>query len=173
MSNDLGARYRRLTEAYRAGDIAAVKAELGWPEDFPNTVQPMELACGDRPIVSAIMFSPLRFVRGLLDLGAEVEFVAPDGFPTLFCAIDADRPDKIEVLGLLLRHGADPNQRGINDGTALHYAVWRRDLAAVAVLLEAGADSSLRTRIYDCSTALEDARNGGFNEAAALIEARG
>jgi ankyrin repeat protein len=167
----IAARHRRLTDAYRSGDLAAVKAELGWPETFPNTSQPMELACGDAPIVTAIIYSPIRFIRQLLDLGADPKFDARDGFPTLFCAIDSDREDRSDLVRLLLHYGADPNQRGINDGTALHYAVWRRYPEIVALMLKHGADTAARTRIDDYSTALEDAQAMGFDEAVALIEA--
>jgi len=164
------ARHRRLSEAYRAGDLAAVKAELGWPEDFPNTVQAMELSCGDRPIIAAIMLSPIRFIRQLLDLGADANFEAQDGFPTLIEALDVQRDDRIEVMRLLLHYGARTDQRGVNDSTPLHYAVMRRNLEAVKLLLDHGADVQARTRIDDYSTPLEDARAAGFKEAAALME---
>jgi ankyrin repeat protein len=165
-------RFAALNAAYRAGDPAGVKAVLGWPESFPNSPQPMDLASGDWPLVTAINLSPLRFVRELLDLGADPSFEVQDGFPSLFVAIDADRDDGEAVLRLLLRHGAHPDQRGINDGTALHFAVWRRKLWAVRALLEAGADPASRTRIDDYSTPLEDAEAGGFAEAARLIRER-
>lgn len=172
---DRCARYRRfqqLTAAYRAGDLAAVKAVLGWPEDFPNTAQPMELASGDWPLVTAINLSPLRFIRQLLDLGADPNYEALDGFPSLFAAIDSGRADACDLLALLIRYGARTDQRGINDGTPLHHAVARRDLAAVEVLLAHGADPHARTRIDDCSTPLEDALAGGFAEAAAAMRGR-
>jgi ankyrin repeat protein len=164
-------RYVKLTEGYRTGDMAAIKAVLGWPEDFPNCAQPMELASGDWPLVTAITLSPLRFIRRLLELGADPNFEALDGFPSLFCALDADRDDKVELLGLLLRHGARTDQRGINDYTPLHYAVVRRNLEAVRLLLEHGADPTARTRIDDCSSPLEDAEAMGFTEAADLLRA--
>jgi ankyrin repeat protein len=164
-------RFQRLTAAYRAGDLAAVKAALGWPEHFPNTPQPMALASGDWPLVTAINLSPFRFVRQLLELGADPNYDAPDGFPSLFTALDSGRPDLLEVLALLLRHGADPDQRGINDWTALHHAVARRNLAAIRLLLAHGADPRLKTRIDDLTSALEDAEAGGFDEAAAAMRA--
>ena len=164
-------RFQRLNAAYRAGDMAGVKAALGWPEDFPNTPQPMKLASGDRPLVTAISLSPLRFIRQLLDLGADPNYQALDGFPSLFAAIDSPRADACDVLGLLLRYGARTDQRGINDWTPLHHAVARRNLPAVRKLLDHGADPHARTRIDDCSTALEDALSTGFIEAAAAMQA--
>jgi ankyrin repeat protein len=165
-------RFKRLDAAYRAGDLAGVKAALGWPEGFPNSPQPMELASGDWPLVTAINLSPLRFIRQLLELGADPNFEALDGFPSLFVAIDSGRPDAADVLALLLRYGAHTEMRGLNDGTALHHAVARRDLAAVRLLLAHGADPHARTRIDDCSTPLEDAEAAGFSEAALAMRAR-
>jgi ankyrin repeat protein len=164
-------RFQRLTDAYRAGDMAGVKAALGWPESFPNTPQPMELAAGDWPLTTAINLSPLRFVRQLLDLGADPNYEALDGFPSLFVALDADRADADDIVALLLRSGADPNQRGINDWTALQHAAARRRLGAIRLLLANGADPHLKTRIDDCTSALEEARTGGFAEAVAAMEA--
>ena len=164
-------RFQRLEAAYRAGDMAGVKAELGWPETFPNSPQPMELASGDWPLVTAIGLSPLRFIRQLLDLGADPNFEALDGFPSLLAVLDVDRPDRCEVMALLLRYGARTDQRGLNDWTPLHYAVARRNLEAVKLLLAHGADPQARTRIDDCTTPLEDALAGGFAEAAALMQA--
>jgi uncharacterized protein len=165
-------QFQRLTAAYRAGDMTGVKAALGWPEDFPNTPQPMVLASGDRPLITAINLSPLQFIRELLDIGADPNFDAPDGFPSLFVAIDSGRADTGDVLALLLAHGARTDQRGINDWTPLHHAVARRHLTAVRLLLAHGADPHARTRIDDCSTPLEDALAGGFAEATAAMQAR-
>jgi hypothetical protein len=163
-------RLRLLTAGYKSGDMAAVKAVLGWPEDFPNTPQPTELASRDRPLVSAINLSPLRFIRQLLDLGADPNYEALDGFPSLMAAIDAPRPDVAQVLELLLHYGARTDQRGINDWTPLHHAVARRSLEAVRVLLVHRADVHARTRIDDCSTPFEDAKAAGFAEAVRAMD---
>jgi ankyrin repeat protein len=66
----------------------------------------------------------------------------------------------VEVLARLLDAGADPNQRGLNDWTALHFAVVETNVEAVRLLLARGADRELRTRIDDYETALELARSG-------------
>jgi ankyrin repeat protein len=70
---------------------------------------------------------------------------------------------------LLLAFTSDPNQRGINDYTPLHMAVSENNLPAVELLLQAGADPRLRTRIDDCETPLEMAEKAGLREIAALL----
>lgn len=72
--------------------------------------------------------------------------------------------------------GADPDQRGINDYTALHMAVGERNLVALERLLEAGADATLRTRIDDYETPREMAERAGlvqFADRLAEHERRG
>jgi ankyrin repeat protein len=59
--------------------------------------------------------------------------------------------------------------RGVNDWTPLHYAVSRRDVEAIRLLLLSGADPSLRTRIDDYETALEGAEEAGFEAGAFLL----
>jgi len=86
-------------------------------------------------------------------------------FLRLIAALDRDRDDKHDVLGLLLSFGADPQQRGINDWTPLHCAVVKRDLKALALFLAHGADPNARTRIDDGATPLEDAERIGFSES--------
>ncbi|TIT78388.1 MAG: ankyrin repeat domain-containing protein, partial [Mesorhizobium sp.] len=70
---------------------------------------------------------------------------------------------------ILIEHGADPNMRGVNDWTPLHYAVAQRDAQAIRLLLASGADPTLRTRIDDYGTALEGADQAGFEAGALLL----
>ena len=63
---------------------------------------------------------------------------------------------KANILSLLLQHGADPNAylegkaaAGFHShATALHQAVWSGSIEAVKVLVEAGADLSLKDKAY-------------------------
>ena len=92
-----------------------------------------------------------------------------DGFPPIIAALSCAREtpgatrrtDVDEIIRLLLAAGADPNQRGINDYTALHMAVAERNVLAVQMLLDAGADPELRTRIDECETPRRDGGSGG------------
>ena len=72
------------------------------------------------------------------------------------------RTDVTDVIALLLKCGADPNQRGLNDYTALHKAVEERNTGAIDLLLDAGADPNLKTRIDDYETPGEMARKAGL-----------
>lgn len=77
----------------------------------------------------------------------------------------------LEILALLLAFKADPDQRGINDYTPLHMAVSERNQQAVKLLLDAGTDPHLSTRIDDCETPREMAENAGLGEIAELLAA--
>jgi ankyrin repeat protein len=77
------------------------------------------------------------------------------------------------MLELLLRFGADPNQRGINDWTPLHMAVAERNAEAIPILLAAGADPTLATGIDDYETPVEMAKQAGRGDLAALLNAAG
>ena len=154
----------RVHEAFQRGDLEGLRGLLGDPPEFPNSPSP-SLAIGNF-LEYAIYHSPLAFVRTLLELGAAIEY-EHSGFPCLIAALSTERADKRDLLELLLAFGADIEQRGVNDLTPLHYAVSRRDLQAVKLLLDHGADPRARTRIDDCSTPLEDAERNGL---AAIVE---
>ncbi len=167
--NESGRLAQSIDAAYRAGDLAALRQALGNPSDFPNCRHPHELGVGDVPLEYAIYWSPLDFIARLIGLGADVNYADEAGFPSLIAALSSGRQDSLDILSLLLDEGADPNQRGFNDWTPLHYAVNREDLNAVRMLLSHGADPSLPTRIDDCTTALEDAEAADFDEAVRLM----
>ena len=169
-------RFKRIDDAFRAGDLAALRAAVEDPDSVPNG--PMPLAIG--PCLEyAIYHSPLPFVRTLLEIGANPNPDDHIGFPPLIAALSCSRAqpgapgrsDVADIIKLLLSFGADPNQRGINDYTALHMAVGERNLAAIEILLEAGADPRLRTRIDALETPREIAEQAGLYEIAELLAA--
>jgi ankyrin repeat protein len=170
-------RFRRIDAAFRAGDLAALRAAVEDPDAVPNG--PMPLAIG--PCLEyAIYHSPLAFLLTLLEIGADPKPEDHAGFPPLIAALSCSRSqpgsparaDVTEILELLLSFGADPHQRGINDYTALHMAVGEGNVAAVELLLAAGADPRLRTRIDECETPRELAETMGRHEIARLLAAR-
>ncbi|MEZ5394952.1 MAG: ankyrin repeat domain-containing protein [Bryobacterales bacterium] len=117
-------RFERLDAAFKAGDLDALRANA---EGFPG--EPLHPAIG-LCLPYAIYWSPLEFIRELLDAGADPNAHENDGFPPLIAAFDRERFDDLHaLLELLLDRGADPNIHGMNDYTPLHLAAARGDQA--------------------------------------------
>jgi uncharacterized protein len=168
----------RIDDAFRRGDLTALRAAVDDPAIVPNGRLPITFgSC----LVYAIYHSPLSFIRTLLEIGADPNAPADDGFPPLIAALSCTRDvpgakkrtDVDEVIRLLLSFGADVNQRGLNDYTPLHMAVAERNLLAIQRLLDHGADPDLRTRIDDYETPLEMAEAAGLTDSAALLARKG
>jgi uncharacterized protein len=165
-------RVRRIDIAIRQGNLDALRAAIDDPL-FPNA--PAPLAVGNL-LCYAIYHAPLRFIRELIDAGAEVNYEAADGFPALIAALSATpcagyigREDRHELIALLLSSGADVERRGINDYTPLHWAAAGGDRRAVELLVASGADVTARTRIDDYATAREMAEQAGHRDIAAFL----
>jgi hypothetical protein len=171
-------RLQQIDAAMRAGDLDALRAAVADPSVIPNgDLHPSMGSC----LVSAIVVSPLPFIRTLLERGADPNAPADDGFPALISALVSGRQgpgmtprdDVAELVRLLLAFGADPNQRGINDYTALHMAVAEGNGLAVQILLDGGADAGLRTRIDDYESPTELARAMGRADLVEILERGG
>jgi uncharacterized protein len=168
-------QFDRIHKAFVVGDLEALRAAVDDPAIVPNGQMPMAIGpC----LTYAIYWSPLSFIRQLLEIGADPNHDAGDGFPSLMAALvktrdvpgSMKRDDVNEIVALLLQHGADPNQRGINDYTALHQAVAERNESAIDQLLAAGADPNLKTRIDDCHSPAELARAAGLTRIADRLD---
>lgn len=155
--------------AFVQGDVDALRDALGDPPDFPNYPIPWGGGAGESCLEYAIYYSPLHFIRTLLDLGADPEYDDDEGYPSLIAALSTERPDKYEIVELLLAFGADIQQRGINDFTPLHYAAAADDARAIDLLLAHGADPYARTRIDHFATPLEEAEHLGSDNAARAL----
>ena len=172
------AKLQRIDEAFQKGDLDALRAAVDDPSVIPNGQMPITVgSC----LVYAIYHSPLAFIRTLLEIGADPNAPADDGFPPLIAALSSGRDvpgakprrDVDDVIRLLLSSGCDPNQRGINDYTPLHMAVAERNALAVQILLDGGGDPDLRTRIDDYETPLEMARAIDRADMIAILERKG
>ncbi len=167
-------KWRRIDAAFHAGDLEALRAAVDDPATVPNGRMPDGIGTC---LVYAIYHSPLPFIRTLLELGADPRAPVDDGFPPLLAALSCGREvpgatrrtDVDDIIRMLLSFGADPNQRGINDYTALHMAVAMGNPLAVRILLDGGADPSLRTRIDAYETAREMAEAAGLTAVAAML----
>ncbi|MET0164451.1 MAG: ankyrin repeat domain-containing protein [Vicinamibacterales bacterium] len=170
-------KFKQIDAAFRSGDLAALRAAVDDPASVPNG--PLPLTIGSC-LEYAIYHSPLAFIRTLLEIGADPNPADHAGFPPLLAALSCvrpqagspGRPDVLEILKLLLAFGSDPNQHGVNDYTPLHMAVAENNLGAVELLLQAGADPRLRTRIDDCESPREMAEQARRREIAELLAAQ-
>jgi ankyrin repeat protein len=160
--------FQAIDEAFKTGDFAGLGKALGGSPRWFDEDMPFELGLG-HPLEYAIYWSPLRFIEELIGAGSDPNYQDDAGFPALHALLSTSRNDRYELLALLLGAGSDPNQRGFNDWTPLHRAVAIRDVEAIRLLLEAGADPRLRTRIDECATALEEAEAAGCDDCASLL----
>lgn len=83
--------YVELERALRAGDVPRARAALGGRAGFPNLNDPYT----NTPLLAlALSWAPADAVEELLDLGADPNFEARDGFPALLGVILSERDDK-------------------------------------------------------------------------------
>ena len=128
--------FKQIHDAFTRGDLDALRAAVADPAAVPHGPMPVEIgSC----LVYAIYHSPLPFVRTLLEIGADPNAPADDGFPPLIAALactrDAPgspaRQDINDLIRLLLASGADHRPRGAPRGrtTGLKTGVQRARLS--------------------------------------------
>lgn len=100
------------------------------------------------------------------DIGQLEQYAAlVDDFPE-----GTDRPTSVLwVMTAQTDASADLNEHGMNDWTPLHEAAIREDFDCIRLLLNAGADKSVKSRIDDSATAEHEARLLGHIQSANLI----
>jgi ankyrin repeat protein len=86
--------------------------------------------------------------------------------------IQAARDGRTDLIPVLVKQGADPNQRGgVNGWTPLMHAIHKNQKGSVAALLDTGAD--VNGRSVDGSTALMMAAGYGYTDILNLLLDRG
>ena len=126
-------------------------------------------------ITNAIDCGSLESVRWIISKGANLRFVDGEGYSPLHSCIDREFSDKYEIMQLLIDNGADVNigaelgTMALNSWSPLHMAAARNDLQAIKILLDNGADTTLKTIIDNYCTAEQEAENMGNREVAEFI----
>lgn len=155
-----------VTRAAASGDIAVLEEIAAIIDGFPA-------GSGEWPtghwICLLVTCATCDVLRWALARGAPVDPDVDDGHPPIHCILDAPARHRYENLAILIEAGADVNRRGVNDWTPLHHAAIRDDRRAMQILLDAGADPAIRTRIDDRATPEEEARNLGHVASADFL----
>jgi len=160
--------YDDIMEPLMADDVEALEEIASIVDSFPSGKDDF---ISRHWITNAIDCGTKEVVAWMLSKKVPVVFRDEEGFTVLHSAIDREKPDRIEVIRMLLDAGADINARGINDYTPAHHAATRNDVEALRLLIEGGADLSIRTRIDEYATPLEEARiMGGSTDAVAYLQ---
>ena len=127
-------------------------------------------SCHGSPwIVHAVSSGSLKSVKWMVEKGVNIQPIDTDGYPPVISCIDVEGKEKYQILRVLINAGADIDERGINGWTPLHMAAVRDDEKSMRILLEAGADRTITTKIDDDVTAEEEARNLGHQKSADFI----
>jgi uncharacterized protein len=125
------------------------------------------------PLHLAGYFGHRETAEVLLDAGADVLAVSQNAEGNLAINAAAAGPRsaaRLDLVGLLIARGSPVDGRGSPKGhTPLHEAAFNGDVALVRLLLDRGADRSLRTGAGQ--TAVEIADERGRVEAARLLRA--
>jgi ankyrin repeat protein len=149
-----------LLEQYRAGDPAAV-AEVQRFERRPDRVA-FALSDAQRVLARAYGYESWPKLKAFVD-GANVAGLAD--------AVQAGDAARVRVLLSARPELISMDMADNDEHRVLHYAVLRRDVAMVRLLMEAGADA--RKGIYphrDATSALAIAKDREYSDIVAVIE---
>ena len=120
-----------------------------------------------------------ELANAMLQLGADPNYRAygydsflHNLFETLRSSPTAHGERVLALARILLQHGANPNLVGCNNFRAVDLAVGAGFSDFAGLLLAAGADPLLRTRIDDCESPREIAEHLGLREMARLLAAQ-
>src|SRR5487761_12996 len=159
-------RAARMMELLREGDHRAFQAMLSEDARTAGLKGPG----GSTPLMYAALYGDADAVRLLLDSGADPNVRNEAGASALMWAVD-----ELEKTRLLLERGAEVNARSDDGRTALSIAAGRvGSLAVVRLLLDSGADPSVRSPSYKGPlTPLREAADVGDQAVVRLLIERG
>ena len=153
--------------AARSGQIDLALAALDRGGD-PNAVPGPDQRDQRSPLLIAVTLPDLRFLRGLIAKGVDVNR-AHGGLTPLIAATRDSYQGRPDAVMTLLSNGADPRIAGPDGNTALHHAARCAEPIVAALLLDASADVDAVNR--EGMTALGVAcMNANWNIADFLLD---
>lgn len=159
--------YDYVLDTLRSGQEAQFVELEQLLDGFPNGIDDF---IGRRWIINAIDCGSRASIEWMLSRGVDLLFEDEEGYTVLHAAIDRSLSDKHEIIESLLKHGASINAYGINDWTPAHMAVARNDLETLRLLVQFGADLTIRTRIDHYETPLQLAKRLKNANAVQFLE---
>ncbi len=125
---------------------------------------------GSTPLMYAALYGDLDSVRQLLKMGADPNIQNEAGATALMWATD-----NLEMVSLLVEHGADVNAKSSDSRTPLLIASGRYGAAPVVkLLLDHGANPSVHSpALFDVTTPLSEAAYVGDETVLRMLVARG
>jgi ankyrin repeat protein len=167
--------------AAELGDVAALRAALEQDQSLAAAWQ----ETGATALHQACYWGNVEGAALLLDAGADANAPTRDPFlhiRPLGCAVATpnipnpsdDERVVLSLVNLLLDHGADVNGRRGDGMTALHAAAYRGLTDVIRLLLERGADPSIRATAgaHAAQTPLDTAVSQQQTAAASLLRSR-
>lgn len=97
----------------------------------------------DESLIKACIHGELNDIKELLDQGASIRAVDEHKEFSVMHWVAWQATDCFERLKLMVEHGADVDAKDCKGLSALHSAVWNRDIECVKYLLALGIDSGI------------------------------
>lgn len=163
MSRDFQWQY----DVLKSGDVARLEELAALVPDFPHGTDDFTHR---NWITNAIDSGSLATVKWMVGRGVDLNFRDPEGYTPLHTALEQAEPIRYELLEMLISAGAPVNLKGVNDWTPAHAAAARDDVRALEILVNHGADLTIRTSIDGYATPLEEARALGAGKAVTFLE---
>lgn len=130
-----------LGRAVQRRSLAEVQRVLEkYPDMDLNEAFPLSSGYLVLPINDALLWGQYNIARFLIEKGADVNRMSPNGALPLHTAAGKDTA----MTQYLLDHGADINKEEAYGQTALHKAVFSSNLGTVTLLIERGANVNAR-----------------------------
>lgn len=123
-------------DACRNGDLTTLKKIYN---DNPESIN-TENKDGYLPLTLACYYGHLEVVDFLAEKVKNINGTSKFGTPLMAAVVKG----YAKITEKLLLHKANPNSKDANNTTALHYAIMFKKKDLVKLLLEAGADLSLK-----------------------------